>query len=144
MKGYPEENKFVALRRTTMRKLSVTVSIFAISLGIAVVCSARAKVTKSATLTANVEKAAVKISNFQFSPRVLTVTPGTTVEWVNEAGRHTVEADDGSFKSDTLSANGKYEHTFNEPGTYSYFCTFHGDKHGVDMAGVVKVTEASK
>ena len=61
-----------------MRKLSVTVSIFAISLGIAVVCSAQAKVTKSATLTANVEKAAVKISNFQFSPRVLTVTPGTT------------------------------------------------------------------
>jgi plastocyanin len=86
----------------------------------------------------------VKISNFQFTPKEVTVPAGATVEWIDEVGRHTVEADDGSFKSDTLTANGKYEHTFNEPGAYSYFCTFHGDKHGVDMAGVVKVTEASK
>ena len=86
----------------------------------------------------------VRISNFQFNPKEVTVPAGATVEWIDEVGRHTVEADDGSFKSDTLTANGKYEHTFNEPGTYPYFCTFHGDKHGVDMAGVVKVTEASK
>jgi plastocyanin/uncharacterized membrane protein YozB (DUF420 family) len=86
----------------------------------------------------------VKISNFQFTPKEVSVPAGTTVEWVDETGRHTVEADDGSFKSDTLTANGKYEHTFNEPGAYPYFCTFHGDKHGVDMAGMVRVTEASK
>jgi plastocyanin len=122
-----------------MRKLSVTISIFAIALGIAVICSARAKVTKSAMLTANVEKATVKISNFQFSPKMLTIAPGTTVEWVNEAGRHTVEADDGSFKSDVLKQGDKFEHTFDKAGSFAYHCEFHGEKGGKDMAGKIVV-----
>ena len=94
--------------------------------------------------TPTAQRVTVKISNFQFTPKEVTVPAGATVEWIDEAGRHTVEADDGSFKSDTLTANGKYEHTFDTPGTYPYFCTFHGDKHGTDMAGVINVTEASK
>jgi plastocyanin len=122
-----------------MRKLSVTILIFAIALGIAVICSARAKVTKSAMLTANVEKATVKISNFQFSPKMLTIAPGTTVEWVNEAGRHTVEADDGSFKSDVLKQGDKFEHTFDKAGSFAYHCEFHGEKGGKDMAGKIVV-----
>ena len=122
-----------------MRKLSVTVSIFAIALGIAAVCSARARIIKTTALTASVEKATVKISNFQFSPKVLTVTPGTTVEWVNEAGRHTVEADDGSFKSDVLKQGDKFEHKFDKPGSFAYHCEFHGEKGGKDMAGKIIV-----
>src|SRR5262249_9705714 len=102
----------------------------------------QAAATKPATEPAT--KVTVKISNFQFTPKEVTIPAGATVEWVDEMGRHTVEADDGSFKSETLAANGKYEHTFDKPGTYPYFCTFHGDKHGVEMAGVINVTEASK
>jgi plastocyanin/uncharacterized membrane protein YozB (DUF420 family) len=98
--------------------------------------------TKPATQAA--ARVTVKISNFQFMPKEVTIPAGGTVEWVDEAGRHTVEADDGSFKSETLAANGKYEHVFDKPGAYPYFCAFHGDKHGVDMAGVINVTEASK
>lgn len=86
----------------------------------------------------------IKISNFQFTPKEVTIPAGGTVEWVDEAGRHTVEADDGSFKSETMTAGGKYEHKFDTPGAYPYYCTFHGDKHGVEMAGVINVTEASK
>lgn len=86
------------------------------------------------------EKVSVKISNFQFEPKELTIKAGTIVEWTDERGRHTVEADDGSFKSDTLTAEGKFEHKFETPGIYPYFCTFHGDKHGTDMAGVITVT----
>ena len=102
----------------------------------------QASATKPAAATA--ARVTVKISNFQFTPKEVTIPAGATVEWIDEGGRHTVEADDGSFKSDTLTANGKYEHTFDKPGAYPYFCTFHGDKHGVDMAGVINVTEASK
>jgi plastocyanin len=122
-----------------MRKCSVTISIIAVALGIAVVCSARARQTKSATLTASVQKATVTISNFQFSPKLLTVTPGTTVEWVNEAGRHTVEADDGSFKSDVLKQGDKFEHKFDKAGSFAYHCEFHGEKGGKDMAGKIIV-----
>jgi plastocyanin len=85
-------------------------------------------------------KVTVKLSNFKFEPKVVTVTAGTTVEWINEAGAHTIEADDGSFTSGTLSVNGKFEHKFVKPGTYAYHCNFHGSKGGKDMAGTVKVT----
>ena len=85
-------------------------------------------------------KVSVKISNFKFEPKELTVTAGTIVEWTDEGGRHTVEADDGSFKSDTLTAGGQFNHKFDTPGVFPYYCTFHGDKHGTDMAGVITVT----
>jgi plastocyanin/uncharacterized membrane protein YozB (DUF420 family) len=90
------------------------------------------------------EKVTVKITNFQFDPKEVTVEEGTTVEWIDETGRHTVEADDGSFKSDTLVAGGRFEHRFERAGEYPYFCTFHGDKGGADMAGVVRVTARPK
>lgn len=86
------------------------------------------------------EKVTVKISNFKFEPKELAVKGGTTVEWTDEQGRHTIEADDGSFKSDTLTAGGQFAHKFDTPGVYPYYCSFHGDTHGVDMAGVVTVT----
>jgi plastocyanin len=82
----------------------------------------------------------VKLTNFKFEPKVLTVKAGTTVEWVNEGGRHTIEADNGSFKSDVLTQGGKFEHKFVKPGSYAYHCGFHGEKGGKDMAGKIVVT----
>lgn len=87
------------------------------------------------------QPATVKISSFKFDPKTLTVPAGTTVEWINESGRHTIEADNGAFKSAALEAGGKFSFKFDKPGTYNYYCTFHGDKGGKDMAGVIKVTK---
>jgi len=81
-----------------------------------------------------------RVSNFDFSPRELTVRVGSTVEWAVEGGRHSVVADDGSFKSETLRTGDKFTRTFDQPGTYPYYCGFHGDKGGKDMAGEVKVS----
>lgn len=97
--------------------------------------------TTPAAQTSAPEKVTIKISNFQFEPKEVTIKVGATVEWVDERGRHTVEADDGSFKSDTLTADGKFEHKFDKPGIYQYFCTFHGEAHGKDMAGQITVAE---
>jgi plastocyanin len=85
-------------------------------------------------------KRQVKLTNFQFEPKVLTVKAGTTVEWVNEGGRHTIEADNGAFKSDVLTQGAKFEHKFVKPGSYAYHCGFHGEKGGKDMAGKIVVT----
>jgi plastocyanin len=98
------------------------------------------KPSVAASTPAAPEKISVKISNFQFEPKELTIKAGTIVEWTDERGRHTVEADDGSFVSDTLTADGKFEHKFDTPGVFPYYCSFHGDKHGKDMAGVITVT----
>lgn len=107
------------------------------------IASAKTPVSKpaaTAATTAAPEKVSVKITNFQFEPKELTIKAGTMVEWTDERGRHTVEADDGSFASDTLTADGKFERKFDTPGVYPYYCSFHGEKHGKDMAGVITVT----
>lgn len=129
-----------------MRRLMIICSISILLMAAAVSSAMRPAVTnRSGATTAPVaEKATVKVSSFQFTPKVLTVAPGTIVEWVNEAGRHSVEADDGSFKSDVLKQGDKFEHKFDKAGTYAYHCEFHGEKGGKDMAGKVIVRGAAK
>lgn len=82
----------------------------------------------------------VTIKNFSFTPAELTIPVGTEVTWTDTLGRHSVQADNGSFKSGALTANGTFKHKFDKPGRYPYFCEFHGSKGGHDMAGVIVVT----
>lgn len=86
-------------------------------------------------------RAMVKITNFSFDPREITVKAGTTVEWVNQTGKHSVVADEGSFDSDVLDPGGRFERKYDKPGVYPYYCALHGDKGGKEMSGVVKVVE---
>jgi len=90
------------------------------------------------------QRVSVNISNFQFEPKDLTIKEGTIVEWTDERGRHTVQADDGSFKSETLTAGGTFQFKFDKPGVYPYYCELHGDKHGKDMAGTITVEPRGK
>lgn len=85
------------------------------------------------------QKVAVTIDNFKFDPQEVKVAPGTTVVWTDSRGRHTVTSDDGSFDSGTLVAGQSFEHKFEKPGAYPYYCMFHGAKGGKDMSGVVTV-----
>ena len=96
--------------------------------------------TASQTTATVPNRVKVKISNFAFEPKEIKVQVGATVEWNDEVGRHTVEADDGSFKSEMMVAGGRFEHKFDQPGAFAYHCEFHGAKGGHDMAGVVIVT----
>jgi plastocyanin len=99
---------------------------------------------ESAPLTAAPPPAApthvsVAVSNFAFEPQSLTIPVGTTVDWNDTGGRHTVELDDGSFKSEEMTAGGSVSRTFQTPGTYPYHCGLHGDRGGSGMAGTVIV-----
>ena len=64
----------------------------------------------------------IMVKNFGFEPAELTIAPGTEVEWLDQGGRHTVQADDGTFKSEIMTAGASYRHRFNRPGRYRYFC----------------------
>lgn len=78
--------------------------------------------------------------DFAFLPREITIPAGTTVIWVNdEQPKHTATADDGAFDSGDQSLGDSYSYTFAEPGSYPYFCRYHGDEGGVGMAGVITV-----
>lgn len=83
--------------------------------------------------------ARITVMNFRFEPVEVTVSVGGTVEWEDTRGRHQIVADDGSFRSDVLVLGSRYRHTFNKAGRYQYYCYFHGEAGGKDMAATIVV-----
>jgi plastocyanin len=78
------------------------------------------------TAGAQGETVTVSIKNFAFDPPNATVSPGTTVTWVNnDQVPHTATADDGAFDSGTLQPGQSYSFTFDKAGTYAYHCNIH-------------------
>jgi len=78
----------------------------------------------------------------------LSVAAGTTVRWEN-AGlvAHTATSSSGLWDSGNLTAGytsggymytgGSYQRSFSTPGTYPYYCTYHGAQ---GMQGTITVT----
>jgi plastocyanin len=90
---------------------------------------------------ANATSVTVVMQNIAFNPKSIQVKAGTTITFVNrDAAKHTVTSDTGKFKSGDITTGQSYSLKLDEPGTYPYFCEFHGDKGGVDMAGTIVVT----
>jgi len=68
----------------------------------------------------------VAVEGFAFKPAEITVPVGTTVIWYNnDSVIHTVTARDGSFDSDSLSEGDMFSYTFEERGTFEYYCIPH-------------------
>jgi plastocyanin len=68
----------------------------------------------------------VRSVNYIYEPERITVTRGTTVQFVNEdADIHTITAKNGSFDSGLMFQGGTWQYVFNNPGTYEYFCLPH-------------------
>lgn len=68
----------------------------------------------------------VKIDNFSFAPADISVPAGTTVRWTNHDDiPHNVVSSDKLFKSEVLDTNEQFSHTFEKPGTYTYYCGLH-------------------
>lgn len=94
--------------------------------------------------------AEVTVDLLAFDPDELEVAAGTTVTWLQEdTAAHTIVAGtveetpggvspqpDGTFESDLLETGEQFEHSFDEPGTYPYFCSL----HPATMRGEIRVT----
>ena len=73
----------------------------------------------------------VAIEDFAYKPETLKAKAGTAVTFTNkDAFAHTVTAKDKSYDSGNLDQGGTFEHTYDEPGTYEYFCTIHNSMTG--------------
>ena len=91
---------------------------------------------------ASTPSTSVRIVDSDFEGSEITVSVGTTVIWRHVGSRtHTVTADDNSFDSGNLAGGGEYSLTFDEVGTFPYYCVYHGGPAGSGMSGVVIVTE---
>ncbi|MBU1703050.1 cupredoxin family copper-binding protein [Patescibacteria group bacterium] len=83
----------------------------------------------------------VSIIDFNFEPDSLTVTPGTTVVWTNmDAVAHTVSSD--QFTSEALNSGDSFMYTFNQEGTFDYFCSIHPQMTGSIVVSVDMDTSA--
>jgi plastocyanin len=81
----------------------------------------------------------IAVLDDRFDPPVLSVTPGTTLRFVNKgANWHSVAAFDGSFDSGRIDPGGVFEMRFDETGTVRFICKHHGLR---GMVGQVTVGE---
>jgi LPXTG-motif cell wall-anchored protein len=81
----------------------------------------------------------VTISDFQFAPATVTIDAGDTVTWTNDGPTpHSATADDGSFDTGIFNAGQSRSQTFDQAGSFAYFCTPHPN-----MRGTVTVRAAS-
>src|SRR3712207_5585734 len=86
------------------------------------------------------QEVTVRMEDNFFSPANVTVEPGTTVTWVQSGNNpHTTTSYDGLWDSGIIEggSGGTFSFTFEEPGTYDYFCIPHED---LGMVGSVTVT----
>ncbi|MFL6261621.1 MAG: Calx-beta domain-containing protein [Thermoanaerobaculia bacterium] len=84
-------------------------------------------------------QAKITISGTSFSPSTVTVQAGQPVCWTwSQSVQHNVHADDDSFTSGAPSGQGNFQITFNNPGTYGYYCQVHGSASG-GMRGTIVV-----
>jgi plastocyanin len=90
----------------------------------------------------------VTADSLVFIPKHITVPTGTTVLWRNDgAQNHTVTANDGSWDSSPACPTTSecwrpgqtFAHTFNQTGTFGYYCKLHGTTQGTGHAGTVTV-----
>lgn len=73
----------------------------------------------------------VEITNFAFSPSELKIKKGDSVIWVNrDYTEHTITSDSGELDSGYLKEGKIYDHVFNTPGTFEYYCSLHPSMTG--------------
>jgi plastocyanin len=82
-----------------------------------------------------------------FNAPVVRVPVGVRVKWINVGKNpHNAVAADGSWSTGPgtagtpdLAPGAEQDLTFDRPGVYRYYCTYHGTRDGKGMAGVVVV-----
>lgn len=82
----------------------------------------------------------VEVKNYAYLPQKTKVKKGTTVTWKNsDRVLHTVTMSDRNKKgpdSELFGRGKKYSYTFNETGTFDYYCKSHPY-----MKGSIEVTD---
>lgn len=61
-----------------------------------------------------------------YNPAQLAIPAGTTITFTNKDNdSHTATASNGSFDSGTVKSGKTYSHTFNDKGTFYFYCNYH-------------------
>jgi len=70
----------------------------------------------------------------RFDPKVLNITVGTTVEWINGGTEiHMTTSNNGTWNNGIMNMGDKFYYMFTKSGKYPYFCAVHIP----EMVGIV-------
>jgi plastocyanin len=80
----------------------------------------------------------------RFSQTDVTITQGEQVTFMNGSGTHNVHFDDGSVDYPATATSGAWQivHTFDQVGSFRFYCELHGGAGGSGMSGIVRVVAA--
>lgn len=106
-------------------------------LGAAVLLALSGAAANSATVSVNVGIG----GSMSFSPDPVQIAPGDTVQWIWKSSPHSVtsESVNEPYDSGVQIAPFNFSHTFSTPGSFPYYCTY----HGLVMSGTVEVAAAN-
>jgi plastocyanin len=75
--------------------------------------------------------ARVRIVDFAFRPKAITVSKGTRVRWVNRgATTHTSTSNSGLWNSGNIAPGDSFSRVFRRAGTFRYHCSIHPSMTG--------------
>ncbi len=95
-------------------------SLAVVDSALAMTSASQARLEKTANTTE------VKIDNFSFTPKSMTVKAGAVVTWTNRDDiPHTATSTERKFASPVLDTDQAFSFKFQEPGSYPYFCKIH-------------------
>jgi plastocyanin len=114
------------MRRAPIRiGITLLVATLVGSLAVPSMASGRSQRNTAPRLAATLVER-VKIVNFAFKPRAITIAKGTKVRWTN-AGTvsHTTTSNKGLWDSGVLAPGAAFGRVFRKAGTFKYHCTIH-------------------
>jgi len=110
-----------------MRRSVLLAGLVAGALLLAACSSGSSADTTTATGPPGSDVLDISIENFAFGPNEIAIAVGDTVLWTNDESSivHTTTSDDDLWDSGNIPAGSRFEHTFDEAGTFAYICTIH-------------------
>ena len=73
------------------------------------------------------EDRTVAAPDYKFAPKNVSIDVGDTITWRNNGvAQHSATANNGSFDTGVFGPGASRSHTFSQAGSFSYFCTVHG------------------
>lgn len=120
------------------RTIAAAIAAGALALGVGAATAAPVAAQSGGT-------AKVEVGDNFFKPEDLEVVAGTKVTWTNDGKvlHNITPVKKGKWTgTSALSKGKKYSFTFKKPGTYAYYCSFHGSPTG-GQHGQIVVTKAT-
>ena len=120
------EHEGSGMRRALIRMgITLLAATLAGSLAVPSLASVRPQGNRASSVAVTSVKQ-VKIVNFAFKPKTITIWKGTKVKWTNGGSvSHTTTSNKGLWDSGALAPGAAFGHVFKEVGTFKYHCTIH-------------------